>query len=86
MKDILILSADTLVITSATSAAGTVGSFLSYQITATNSPTNYGGQDPLAGLTVSTASGLMSRTPRRSAPIQSRSAPPTAAPAPGPPP
>src|SRR5208282_4127663 len=51
------------VITSATSATGTVGSAFSYQITATNSPTSYGATGLPAGLSVSSASGLISGTP-----------------------
>ena len=50
-------------ITSATSASGTVGSAFSYQITATNSPTSFGASNLPAGLSVSTASGLISGTP-----------------------
>ncbi len=51
------------VITSATTANGTVGSAFSYQITATNSPTSYGATGLPAGLTVNTATGLISGTP-----------------------
>ncbi len=51
------------VITSATSASGTVGSHFSYQITATNSPTSYGATGLPAGLSVNTANGLISGTP-----------------------
>ncbi len=51
------------VITSATSASGTVGSAFSYQITATNSPTSYSATGLPAGLSVNTATGLISGTP-----------------------
>jgi hypothetical protein len=50
-------------ITSATSAGGTVGTAFSYQITATNSPTSYGATGLPAGLSVNTATGLISGTP-----------------------
>ncbi len=51
------------VITSATTASGTVGSAFSYHITATNSPTSYGASGLPAGLSVNTATGLISGTP-----------------------
>ena len=51
------------VITSATTASGTVGSAFSYQITASNSPTSYGATGLPAGLSVNSASGLISGTP-----------------------
>ena len=51
------------VITSATTAGGTVGSAFSYQITASNSPTIYGATGLPAGLTVSSTTGLISGTP-----------------------
>ena len=51
------------VITSATTASGTVGSAFSYQITATNSPTSYGATGLPAGLSVNSTSGLISGTP-----------------------
>src|SRR6202041_4041638 len=51
------------VITSATTAGGTVGTAFSYQITATNSPTSYGARGLPAGLSVNTTSGLISGTP-----------------------
>ena len=51
------------VITSSTSAAGTVGSAFSYQITATNSPTSYAATSLPAGLAVNTSTGLISGTP-----------------------
>jgi hypothetical protein len=51
------------VITSASTASGTVGSAFSYQITATNSPTSYGAAGLPAGLSVSSTSGLISGTP-----------------------
>ena len=51
------------VMTSATTASGTVGSAFSYQITATNSPTSYGATGLPTGLTVSSTTGLISGTP-----------------------
>ncbi|HUK51813.1 MAG TPA: putative Ig domain-containing protein [Candidatus Binatia bacterium] len=51
------------VITSATSATGTVGTAFSYQITATNSPTSFGATNLPAGLSVSSTTGLISGTP-----------------------
>ena len=51
------------VITSGTTASGTVGVAFSYQITATNSPTSYGATGLPAGLSVNTSSGLISGTP-----------------------
>jgi hypothetical protein len=51
------------VITSGTTANGTMGSALSYQITATNAPSGYGATGLPAGLTVNTATGLISGTP-----------------------
>jgi hypothetical protein len=51
------------VITSATTATGTVGTAFSYQITATNSPTSYGATGLPGGLTVNAATGLVSGTP-----------------------
>jgi len=51
------------VITSATSANGTVGSAFSYQITATNSPTSYGTTRLPPGLSLNAATGLISGTP-----------------------
>jgi hypothetical protein len=51
------------VITSATTANGTVGSAFSYQITATGSPTNYNATALPAGLTVNRNTGLISGTP-----------------------
>jgi len=50
------------VITSASSATGTVGTALSYQITAANSPTSFNAAGLTAGLSVSTG-GLISGTP-----------------------
>ncbi|MGA9061103.1 MAG: choice-of-anchor D domain-containing protein, partial [Terracidiphilus sp.] len=50
-------------ITSAASAAGTVNSGFSYQITATNTPTSYGATGLPPGLTVNTGTGLVSGTP-----------------------
>ena len=51
------------VITSATTASGTVGDAFSYQITATNTPTSYGATGLPAGLSVDTGTGLISGTP-----------------------
>lgn len=51
------------VVTSANTVNGTVGQFLSYQITATNSPTSYGATNLPGGLSIDTASGLISGTP-----------------------
>ena len=51
------------VITSATTASGTVGTAFSYQITGTNSPTSYGATGLPAGLSVDTGTGLISGTP-----------------------
>jgi uncharacterized protein (TIGR03437 family) len=54
------------VISSSTSASGTVGTAFSYQITATNSPTSYGAAGLPAGLSVSPSTGLISGTPTAS--------------------
>ncbi len=52
------------VITSATTASGTVGKAFAYTITASNSPTNYGETGTLpAGLSLNTTSGVISGTP-----------------------
>ncbi len=51
------------VITSGTTASGTVGIAFSYQITATNTPTSYGATGLPAGLSVNTTTGLISGTP-----------------------
>ena len=53
----------TPVITSATSASITAGTTFSYQITATNSPTDYAATGLPAGLSVNTTTGLISGTP-----------------------
>jgi hypothetical protein len=53
----------TPVITSASSATGTAGTAFSYQITATNNPTNFDASGLPAGLRVNTSSGLISGTP-----------------------
>ncbi|MBZ5635741.1 MAG: putative Ig domain-containing protein, partial [Acidobacteriia bacterium] len=50
-------------ITSALSASGTVGTAFSYQITATNTPTSYGATGLPTGLSINTATGLISGTP-----------------------
>ncbi len=59
----LTITAAAPVITSITTASGTVGTAFSYQITATNSPTSYGATGLPAGLSVNTSSGLISGTP-----------------------
>src|SRR5438477_8002068 len=51
------------VITSATTASGTVGVAFSYQITATNNPTSFNATGLPGGLTVNTSTGLVSGTP-----------------------
>jgi len=51
------------VLTSATTASGTVGTPFTYQITATNTPTSYGATGLPAGLAVNTGTGLISGTP-----------------------
>ena len=50
-------------INSATSAVGTVGNAFSYQIAATNAPTSYNATGLPAGLSINTATGLISGTP-----------------------
>ena len=50
------------VINSVLTASGTNGSAFSYQITATNSPANYGASGLPAGLSVNTSTGLISGT------------------------
>src|SRR4029077_5738790 len=50
-------------ITSATSASGTVGSAFTYQLTATSSPTSYGATGLPSGLSINTGTGLISGTP-----------------------
>jgi hypothetical protein len=51
------------VITSATTTSGTTGKALSYQITATGTPTSYGATGLPAGLSVNSGTGLISGTP-----------------------
>jgi len=51
------------VITSATTAAGTVGAAFAYQITANNSPTSYAATGLPAGLSINTSTGLISGAP-----------------------
>jgi hypothetical protein len=51
------------VVTSALSAAGTIGAAFSYAITATNSPTSYNAAGLPAGLSVNTSNGVISGTP-----------------------
>jgi hypothetical protein len=51
------------VITSASSAAGTIGVAFTYNITATNSPTSYAATGLPAGLSVNTSTGVISGTP-----------------------
>jgi hypothetical protein len=62
----LTIAAGAPVITSATTASGTVGTTFSYQITATNSPTSYGATGLPGGLTVNSTTGLISGTPTAS--------------------
>ncbi len=50
-------------ITSLLAASGTVGSPFTYTITATNSPTSYGAINLPTGLTLNTATGVISGTP-----------------------
>jgi hypothetical protein len=51
------------VITSPTTASGTVGASFSYQIAASNNPTSFGATGLPAGLTLNTSTGLISGTP-----------------------
>ena len=51
------------VITSPTTASGTVGASFSYQIAASNSPTSFGATGLPTGLTFNTSTGLISGTP-----------------------
>jgi uncharacterized repeat protein (TIGR01451 family) len=51
------------VITSGTTAAGDLGVAMSYQITASNTPTSYDATGLPAGVSVDTATGLISGTP-----------------------
>ena len=51
------------VISSASTASGTVGQAFSYQITASNSPTSFAAASLPTGLSVNTATGLISGTP-----------------------
>jgi len=51
------------VISSPTSAAGTIGSSFSYQIIASNGPTSYGATGLPAGLSVNTSTGLITGSP-----------------------
>jgi hypothetical protein len=51
------------VITSPTTASGTVGASFSYQIAASNSPTSFGATGLPPGLTLNTSTGLISGTP-----------------------
>jgi hypothetical protein len=51
------------VISSTTTANGTVGQAFSYQITASNSPTSFAAASLPSGLSVNTATGLISGTP-----------------------
>jgi uncharacterized protein YhjY with autotransporter beta-barrel domain len=50
-------------ITSAASASGTAGTALTYQITASNAPTSFSATGLPSGLSINTASGLISGTP-----------------------
>lgn len=56
----------TPVVSSITTASGQVGSAFNYQITASNGPTSFGASNLPAGLTVDTASGVISGTPSAS--------------------
>jgi hypothetical protein len=60
---ILTINPQSPVITSAASATGLVGRSFTYQITATNNPTNYSATGLAAGLIISTGTGLISGTP-----------------------
>jgi hypothetical protein len=51
------------VISSATTDSGTVGTAISYQITATNTPTSFSATGLPGGLSVNTSTGLISGTP-----------------------
>src|SRR6266536_4270401 len=51
------------IITSSLTASGTVGSSLSYQLTATNNPTSFNATSLPPGLGVNTSTGLISGTP-----------------------
>ena len=51
------------VVTSPTTASGTVGASFSYQIAASNNPTSFGATGLPAGLAVNTSTGLISGTP-----------------------
>ncbi|MDI9397658.1 MAG: S8 family serine peptidase [Candidatus Pacebacteria bacterium] len=51
------------VVTSPSTASGTVGQSFSYRITANNSPTSFGATGLPSGLTVDTSTGLISGTP-----------------------
>jgi hypothetical protein len=54
------------VISSASTASGTVSTAFSYQITASNSPTSYSASGLPAGLSINTGTGLISGTPTAS--------------------
>ncbi|MGH8047878.1 MAG: discoidin domain-containing protein, partial [Chthoniobacterales bacterium] len=55
------------VITSSLTASGTAGTAFSYQIMATNSPTSFSAPSLPAGLSINTATGLISGTPTTAA-------------------
>jgi len=59
----LTVNLSTPVITSSTTATGTVGTAFSYQITATNTPTSFNAVGLPAGLFISTGTGVISGTP-----------------------
>ena len=62
--NLTVCAATAPVITSATTAAGTIGTAFSYTITATNNPTGYSVTGALpAGVTINTATGVISGTP-----------------------
>ncbi len=60
---VITVSTASPIISSATTASGTKGQFFSYQITASNQPTLFGANGLPAGLSVNTATGLISGTP-----------------------
>ncbi len=63
MNGVQIVRAMAPIITSPSTANGSVGSSFSYQITAANNPTSYNAGGLPAGLTVSTSTGLIFGTP-----------------------
>ena len=55
------------VVSSAATASGKIGTAFSYQITASGTPTSYSATGLPAGLTINTATGLISGTPTTAA-------------------